>query len=91
MEELERKRNELKESRDEVSMLSESLSSKDSTINDLHDSKKLVSQELEAAHRDIKALEDDREIMKAWCNKVMDKAVRAGRILMKRPNVSGTP
>jgi hypothetical protein len=25
--------------------------------------------------------------MKAWCNKAMDKAIRIGRILMKRPGV----
>jgi hypothetical protein len=43
MEELERKRNELKESQDEVLALSEFLSSKDSTIKDLRASKKLVS------------------------------------------------
>jgi chromosome segregation ATPase len=43
MEEMERKRNELKESQDEVSALSESLSSKDSTIKDLRASKKFVS------------------------------------------------
>jgi prefoldin subunit 5 len=49
MEELERKRNELKEFQDEVSALSLSLSSKDSTIKDLRASKKIVSQELEAA------------------------------------------
>jgi hypothetical protein len=49
MEDLERKRNELKESQDEVSVLSLSLSSKDSTIKDLRASKKIVSQELEAA------------------------------------------
>jgi hypothetical protein len=43
MEELESKRNDLKESRDEVLMLSKFLSSKGSTIKDLHASKKLVS------------------------------------------------
>ena len=50
-------------------------------------SKKLVTQELEAAHLTIKALEDDRVVMKAMCDKAMDKAVRAGRILMRRPGV----
>jgi hypothetical protein len=50
LEELDRKRNELKESQDEVSALRESLSSKDSTIKDLCASKKLVSHELEATH-----------------------------------------
>jgi predicted nucleic acid-binding Zn-ribbon protein len=59
LEELDRKRNELKESQDEVSTLRESLSSKDSTIKDLRASKKLVSHELEDTHRDIKVLEDD--------------------------------
>jgi hypothetical protein len=49
-----------------------------------------VSHELEAARRDtevarrdIKVLEDDRVIKKAWC----DKAIRAGWILIKRPDV----
>jgi hypothetical protein len=94
MTELERKRDELKESKDEVSKLSKSLSLKDSIIKESYALKKLVSQELEAAHRDteaacgdIKVLEDDRFIMKAWCDKVMDKATRAGRVLMKRPGV----
>ena len=50
-------------------------------------SKKLVTQELEAAHLTIKALEDDRVVMKAMCDKAMDKAVRDGRILMRRPGV----
>ena len=35
----------------------------------------------------MKVLEDDCEIMKVWCSKAMDKAVRAGRILMKRPSI----
>jgi hypothetical protein len=67
---------------------------KDSIIRELRSSKKLVSQELEAARRDveaarrdIKVLEDNRAIMKAWCDKVMDKAVQVSRILMKRPSV----
>jgi hypothetical protein len=47
----------------------------------------LFSHELEIARHDIKVLEDDRGIMKALCNKAMDKAVRASRILMKRPIV----
>jgi hypothetical protein len=94
MTELECKRDELKESKDEVSKLSKSFSLKDSIIKESYASKKLVSQELEAARRDteaacrdIKVLEDDRFIMKAWCDKVMDKAIRAGRVLMKRPGV----
>jgi hypothetical protein len=43
MAELERKRDELKESQDEVLRLSESLSSKDSIIKELYASKRLVS------------------------------------------------
>jgi hypothetical protein len=70
------------------------LSSRDSVIRELCASKKLVSQELEvvrrdakAACRDIKFLEDDCTIMNAWCDEAMDKAPRAGRILMKRPDI----
>jgi hypothetical protein len=94
MSELERQRDELKISQYEVSRLSRSLSLKDPIIRELRILKKLVSQELEvarrdveASHHDIKVLEDDRAIMKAWCDKAMDKAIRAGRILMKRPGV----
>jgi hypothetical protein len=35
----------------------------------------------------ISLSEGDRDIMKALCNKAMDKAVRASRILMKRSSV----
>ena len=42
---------------------------------------------MEVACRDIKVLEDNCVIMKVWCDKAMDKVIRAGRILMKRPGV----
>jgi hypothetical protein len=87
MEELERKRNVLKEFQEEVSVLSRSLSSKDSTNKDLHASKKFVSQELETVQRNIKVLKNDREIMKVGYDKAMDKTIRAGHLLMKRPGV----
>jgi hypothetical protein len=54
------------------------LSTKDSVIKELRASKKLVTQELEAARLSIKALEDDRVVMKAMCDKAMYKAIRAG-------------
>jgi predicted RNase H-like nuclease (RuvC/YqgF family) len=94
MAELKRKMDELKESHDEVLKLSKSLSLKDSIIKELRASKKLVSQELEAARletettrHDMKVFEDDRVTMKAWCDKAMDKVIRAGQILMWRPSV----
>jgi hypothetical protein len=94
MSDLDYHRNELKISRNEVSRLNRLLSSRDSINRELRALKTLVSQELEvacrdvdAARHDIKVLEDDHDIMKAWCDKVMDKAVRAGRMLMKRPGV----
>jgi chromosome segregation ATPase len=59
MSELERHRDELKVSQNEVSRLNRLLSSRDSIIRELCASKKLVSQELEIARRDIKVLEDD--------------------------------
>jgi chromosome segregation ATPase len=80
-------RDELRASQDEVSRLGKLLSTKDSAIKELCASNKLVTQKLEAAHLTIKALEDDRVVMKAMCDKAMDKAVRAGRILMRRPSV----
>jgi hypothetical protein len=35
----------------------------------------------------FKALEDSCTVLKAQCDKAMDKAIRAGRILMRRPGV----
>jgi hypothetical protein len=80
-------RNELRASQDEVSRLGKLLSTKDSTIKELRASKKFVTQELEVACLTIKALEDDCVVMKAMCDKAMDKVVRTGRILMRRPDV----
>ena len=77
----------LQVSQDEVLRLGHLLSTKDSTIKDLRASKKLVAQELEAARLAVKALEDNRAVLKAQRDKAMDKAVRAGRILMRRPDV----
>jgi hypothetical protein len=78
---------ELRFSQTKVLWLNKLLSLKDSIIKELRASKKLVSQELEIAHRDIKVLEDDHGIMKAMCDKAMDKVVRVGQILMKIPGV----
>jgi chromosome segregation ATPase len=87
MSELDRHRDELRVSQTKLSQLNKLLSSKDSVIKELRASKKLFLQELEITHRDIKVLEDDHGIMKAMCDKAMDKAIRDGRILMKRPGV----
>jgi chromosome segregation ATPase len=87
MSELDHHRDELRASQTEVSRLNKLLSSKYSVIKELRASKKLVSHELEIARHDIKALENERSIMKAMCDKAMHKVVRAGRILMKRPGV----
>ena len=76
--ELDRHRDELRVSQTEVSQLNKLLPSRDFVIKELRASKKLVSQELDIARHDVKVLEDDRGIMKALCNKAMDKVVRAG-------------
>ena len=60
-----------------MSQLGKLLSLKDSVIKELRASKKLVTQELEATRHNIKALEDDRVVMKAMCDKAMGKAVCA--------------
>jgi hypothetical protein len=78
---------ELRASQAKVSRLGKMLSTKDSIIKELHASKKLVAQELEATRLNIKALEDDRVVMKEMCGKAMDKDVRAEWILMRRPGI----
>jgi hypothetical protein len=56
-------------------------------IKDLHASKKLAAQELETARLVAKASEDSCAFQRAQHDKAMNKAIRAGRILMRRPSV----
>jgi hypothetical protein len=54
-----------------------------SVIKDLRASKRSVAQELEAARLAAKVAEDNCTVLKAQRDKAMDKAIRAGRILMR--------
>jgi hypothetical protein len=54
---------------------------------DLRASKRSIVQELEAARLAVKAAEDTSATLRAQRDRAMDKAVRAGRILMRRPGV----
>jgi hypothetical protein len=87
MSDLDHHRRELQVSQDEVLWLRQLVSSKDSIIKDQRASKKLVAQELEAARLATKVLEDNCAILKAQRDKAMDKAIRVGRILMRKPGV----
>jgi hypothetical protein len=87
MADLDHHRHELHTSQDEVLRLRQLVSSKYSIIKDLRASKKSVAQELEAAQLATKATEDNSVILKAQRDKAMDKAIRAGRILIRRPGV----
>jgi lipopolysaccharide biosynthesis regulator YciM len=87
MSELDHHRHELQASQDEVSRLGQLLSTKDSTIRELRASKKLIAQELEAAQLATKTLENNCVVLKVQRDRGMDKAVRAGQILMRRPSV----
>jgi uncharacterized protein YaaR (DUF327 family) len=87
MSDLDHHRHELQTSQDEVSRLGQLLSTKDSTIRELRASKKLVAQKLEAAQLAIKTLENTYVVLKAQCDRAMDKVVRIGRILMRIPGV----
>jgi hypothetical protein len=78
---------ELQVSQDEVLSLRQLVSSKHSIIKDLCASKRSVVQELEAARLATKVAEDNSTILKAQRDKALDKAIRAGRILMRRPGV----
>jgi hypothetical protein len=78
---------ELQVSQDEVLRLRQLVSSKDSIVKDLRASKKSVAQELEAARLATKVAEDNCAILKTQRDKAMDKAIREGRILMRRPSV----
>jgi hypothetical protein len=63
------------------------VSSKDSIIKDMRASKRSVAQEIEAARLATKVGEDNCATLKAQRDNAMDKAIRAGRILMRRPGV----
>jgi hypothetical protein len=87
MSDLDHHRRELQVSQDEALRLRQLVSSKDSIIKDLRASKKLVAQELEAARLATKVSEDNCAILKTQRDKAMDKAIRVGRILMRRPGL----
>ena len=87
MEELDNQRCKLQESSDEVTRLTQLLSAKDATIKELRASKKSIAQELEAAQLATRVAEETVVTFKAQRDKALDKAIRAGRILMRRPDV----
>ena len=87
MSDLDHHRRELQVSQDEVLWLRQLVSSKDSIVKDLRASKKSVAQELEAARLATKVAEDNCAILKTQRDKAVEKAIRAGRILMRRPGV----
>jgi septal ring factor EnvC (AmiA/AmiB activator) len=87
MEELDNQRCKLQESTDEVTRLKQLISAKDATIKELRASKKSIAQELETAPLAAKVAEETSVTLRAQRDRAMDKAIRAGRILMRRPGV----
>jgi hypothetical protein len=87
MEELDLQRCRLQESMGEVTRLKQLILAKDATIKELRVSKKSIAQELEAAQLAAKVAEETSVTLKAQRDKALDKAIRAGRILMRRPGV----
>jgi uncharacterized protein YhaN len=87
MADLDHHRHELQVSQDEILRLRQLVSSKDSVIKDLRASKRSVAQELEIARLTAKVAEDNCAVLKTQRDKAMDKAIRVGRILMRRPGV----
>jgi hypothetical protein len=88
MADLDNHRYKLQESLDELIRVRQLVSGKDSVIKDMRASKRSVVQELEAARLAVKAAEDTSTTLRAQRDKAMDKAIHAGRILMKRPGVT---
>jgi septal ring factor EnvC (AmiA/AmiB activator) len=87
MEELDNQRCKLQESVDEVTRLKQLISAKDATIKELRASKNSIAQELETARLAAKVAEETSVTLRAQHDRAMDKAIRAGRILMRRPDV----
>jgi chromosome segregation ATPase len=87
MEELDNLRCRLQESTDDVIRLRQLISAKDAAIRELRASKKSITQELEAAQLAAKVVEETFITLRAQRDRAMDKAIRVGRILMRRPGV----
>jgi hypothetical protein len=87
MADLDNHRYKLQDSQDEMIRLRQLVSRKYSVIKDLCASKRSVVQELEVARLAVKAAKDTSTTLKAQHDKAMDKAIRAGRILMRRSGV----
>jgi septal ring factor EnvC (AmiA/AmiB activator) len=87
MVELDNQRCKLQESADEVTRLKQLISAKDATIKELRASKKSIVQELETTRLAAKVAEETSVTLRAQRDRAMDKAIRAGRILMRRPGV----
>jgi chromosome segregation ATPase len=87
MEELDNQRCKLQESTDDVIRLKQLISAKDAAIKELCASKKSIAQELETAQLAVKVAEETSVTLRAQRDRAMDKAIRAGRILMRRLSV----
>jgi septal ring factor EnvC (AmiA/AmiB activator) len=87
MEELDNHRCKLQESSDDMIRLRQPISAKDAVIKELRASKKSLAQELETAQLAVKVAEETSVTLRAQRDRAMDKAIRAGRILMRRPGV----
>ena len=87
MEELDNYRYKLQESLDDVIRIRQLISAKDAIIKELRASKKSVAQELETAQLAVKVAEETSITLRAQRDRAMDKAIHAGRILMRRPGV----
>jgi hypothetical protein len=87
MEELDNHRCKLQESTDDVIHLRQLILVKDAAIKELRASKKSTAQELETAQLAVKVAEETSVTLRAQRDRAMDKAIRAGRILMRRPGV----
>jgi hypothetical protein len=87
MEELDNQRCKLQESIDDAIRLRQLISAKDAAIKELCASKKSIAQELETAQLAVKVAEETSGTLRAQRDRAMDKVIRAGRILMRRPDV----
>jgi septum formation inhibitor MinC len=87
MEELDNHRCKLQESTDDVIRLRQLISAKDAAIKELCASKKSIAQKLETAQLAVKVAEETSVTLRAQRDRAMDKTIRAGRILMRRPGV----
>jgi predicted nuclease with TOPRIM domain len=87
MPKLDKRRSELSLLQESVDELHESLSSKDSKIKELQALSRSQAKKVEVLEYNIDVLKNECKLLKASLDKVVDKVILVGRLLMTKPDI----